>query len=354
MRRRLRLQPAPTGRRSEIGRLQRYAVDHALARDPALLARTRKPANGRSVACIGAGPASLAVAGTLALEGFRVVIYEQKSLPGGLNTFGVAPYKMHADAAIAEIAFVQALGDVRIRAGVRVVAGEAKPGEVSAESLLADHDAVFIGIGLGPDTALGIEGEDGPGVWGATAFIERIKGDPLLTLDGIERAVVVGGGNTAIDAARELAMLGVPDVAMVYRRDEARMSGYDHEMDGARHYGVRLIEQRQPTRVARDGSGKVTGLEVAPTKDGKPTDGPREVIPCDAVAVAIGQARLTELARSFAGVELDAKGRVVVDEATYRTGHAKVYAGGDCVNGGKEVVNAAQHGKLAARAIAAG
>lgn len=335
----------------QIGRLQRFATEAALARDPSLLARTRRPATGRTIALIGAGPASLAAAGHLALEGHRAVIFEQKALPGGLNTLGVAPYKMHADDALAEIDFVRALGDVEIRTGVRVVAGAASSAnEVSAADLLEQFDAVFVGIGLGPDNALGIEGEDGPGVWGATALIERIKSDPTLRVDGIGRAIVVGGGNTAIDAARELALLGVRDVAMVYRRDAASMSGYEHEMDAARREGVRLVESRQPSRVVRDAGGRVTGLEVVPTVDGT-TSSAREVLACDAIAVAIGQARLTELARAFPGVELDTKGRVVVDEATCRTGHPKVFAGGDCVNGGKEVVNAAQHGKLAARAI---
>jgi glutamate synthase (NADPH/NADH) small chain len=332
----------------EIGRLQRYATEVSLSRDPELLSRTKKAPTKKRIACIGAGPASLAAAGHLALDGHSVVIFEKKAIPGGLNTLGIAPYKLHADDAIEEIAFIRRLGDIELRTGVGVVAGTPSNGEVSAQALLDEYDAVFIGIGLGADSYLDVPGEDGPGVEGATALIERIKSDSTLSLEGVNRAVVVGGGNTAIDIARELAQLGVDNVVMVYRRDASKMSGYAHEMVGARKDGVRLVENRQPVRILRD-KGKVTGLEVAPTDAN--SDGGSEVIPCDVVALAIGQARLTELARAFEGVQLDAKGRVIVDDATQRTGHPRVYAGGDCVNGGKEVVNAAQHGKLAARAI---
>ncbi len=228
----------------EIGRLQRYATETALMRDADLLARTRKPPTGMKIACIGAGPASLATAGHLALDGHSVVVFEQKRYGGGLNTTGVAPYKLKADDALRELDMILALGDIELRTGVSVVAGDAGAGEVSTASLLADFDAVFVGIGLCPDTFLEIEGEDGPGVVGATQYIERLKLDPEASLDGVERAIVVGGGNTAIDVARELAQLGVPDVAMVYRRTAKVMSGYAHEMDGARHDGVRLLENR--------------------------------------------------------------------------------------------------------------
>jgi dihydropyrimidine dehydrogenase (NAD+) subunit PreT len=336
----------------EIGRLQRYATETAIARDPELLAKTRKPATGKKIALVGAGPASLACAGHLALAGHTAVIFERKAIPGGLNTLGIAPYKLKADDALGEIEFILGLGDIELRTGVGVVAGEPTNGEVPAATLLADYDAVFLGLGLGPDARLNIPGEDGDGVFGATWLIEQIKINPELSLEGKKHPVVVGGGNTAIDIARELAQLGLPEVTMVYRGEAARMSGYAHEMEGARKDGVRLVERRQPIAIERDGD-RVTGVRVAPADKGTPDEGRAEVLPADLVVLAIGQARLTELAKAFEGVALDERGRVVVDEATCRTGNPKVYAGGDCVNGGKEVVNAAQHGKLAARAISA-
>lgn len=331
-----------------IGRLQRYATENAIAMDGELLSKTRKLATGKTIACIGGGPASLAAAGHLALDGHTVHIYEKRDLAGGLNTTGVAPYKLHAADSLAEVQLILGLGDIELKTGMEVTGGEAGEGQVSAATLAADYDAIFIGIGLGPDNALGVEGEEGEGSVGAVEYIERLKLEDGMSLGDVSTALVVGGGNTAIDIARELAQLGVPDVAMVYRKTEEAMSGYAHEMVGARKDGVRLVENRQPVAVVREG-GKVTGLKVKATDD----SGAEETLAADLVAMAIGQSRLTQLAAAFTGVELDGKGRVQVDPATNRTGNPKVYAGGDCVNGGKEVVNAAQHGKLAARAITA-
>ncbi|NOY91452.1 MAG: FAD-dependent oxidoreductase [Deltaproteobacteria bacterium] len=321
----------------QIGRLQRYATTAGLEKDPALLSRNAKPKTGKKVACIGAGPASLAAAGQLALDGHSVTIFEKRDVPGGLNTTGVAPYKLFAEGALREVEFILGLGDITLETGAEI-------DDAAAKKLLDDYDAVFVGIGLGPDSMLGFEGE---GVVGATALIERLKLDASLTLEGVETALVVGGGNTAVDIAHELALLGVPHVSMIYRKTEAVMTGYAHEMATARKDGVRLIEHRSPLAIEREGE-KLVGLRTQ-CMDGEG----EEVFAGDMVIMAVGQSRLTGLARAFDGVALDDKGRVVVDEATCRTGHAKVYAGGDCVNGGKEVVNAAQHGKLAAAAISA-
>ena len=336
-----------------IGRLQYHAVHEALARKPDLLQLA--PESGKKVALVGAGPASIAAAAWLALDGHRSVIFEQKAIPGGLNTLGIAPYKMKGDVALDEIAWVLGLaqGRIELRTGVSVVEGvegAAAAGQVSAADLLRDFDAVFLGLGLGPDTALGVPGEEGPGVVGATVFIERLKADPTLSLAGIRRALVVGGGNTALDALHELAILGV-DTAMVYRRSEAEMPGYDHELTGARVDGGRLLESRAPVAVLRGDDGRLRGLRVAAAVFGKPTEGPAEELAADLIVVAIGQARATPVALAFPGVALDAKGRVVVDRATHRTGNPKVYSGGDCVNGGKEVVNAVAEARVAVGAM---
>lgn len=320
----------------QIGKLQRYATEHTL--DTPVLPR-RAAKSPRRVATIGAGPASLACAGYLALEGHKVVLFERAALPGGLNTTGVAPYKMHSHDALREVEFVRSLG-VEIRTGVEV--GR----DVTVDALLGEYDAVFLGVGLGPDGALGVPGEDGDGVIGAVAWIERMKNVAGEGVAKLRRVLVVGGGNTAIDVAREMRGLGVPEVAMVYRRTAAQMSGYKHEMAAARVEGVQLIESRQPTAVVRGADGRVTGLAVKSTVDGR-----EEVIPCSHVVVAIGQSKLRALAEAMPGVALDAQGRVVVDAATRRTGNAKVYAGGDCINGGKEVVNAVADGREAARAM---
>ncbi len=319
----------------QIGRLQRFAVETVLDAGRGATLLPRAPATGKKVACVGAGPASLAVAGYLALEGVAVTVFERRAVAGGLNTTGVAPYKMHVEGSFAEVAFIESLG-VAIRTGIEV-GRDLTPGE-----LMAHHDAVFIGVGLGADARLGVPGEDGPGVVGATAWIERLKLEPGFALGGVARALVIGGGNTAIDAARELARLGVADVAMVYRRSVAEMPGYAHEMELARKDGVRLVERAVAKEFLRGADGRLAALRLV---DGRE-------LPADLVVLGIGQARLREVVTSFPGVEVDAKGLVVVDPATGRTGNPRVFAGGDAL-GGELVVTAVQEGKRAARGICA-
>jgi glutamate synthase (NADPH/NADH) small chain len=161
----------------------------------------------------------------------------------------------------------------------------------------------------------------------------------------------VGGGNTAIDVARELAQLGVPDVAMVYRRSAQQMTGYAHEMSAARLEGARLIERAQPVAVIRDEAGNIRSLRVALTENGVPVAGTEHDLPCDTVVLAIGQSKLRAIASELPGVELDGRGCVIVEGESRRTGNPRVYAGGDCINGGKEVVNAVADGRDAARAM---
>jgi len=139
---------------------------------------------------------------------------------------------------------------------------------------------------------------------------------------------------------------------MVYRRTLADMSGYDHELDGARKDGVRVLTALAPTAVVRKG-GSLEALRVARAEGGKPVAGTEHDLACDLVLLAIGQSKLRSIAQQFAGVALDAKGCVVADAATGATGNPKVFAGGDCINGGKEVVNAVADGRNAARTLLA-
>jgi glutamate synthase (NADPH/NADH) small chain len=326
-----------------IGRLQRYATEHARTGAPLFEV---KPATKRKVACVGAGPASLACAAYLAMEGHEVVIFEKRAVPGGLNTTGIAPYKLKADDALREIAWVLSLGRVKIETGKEI--GK----DVSTSELLSQYDAVFIGVGLGEDTKLGVPGEDGEGVVGATAWIEKLKTNAGKVAK-LGRVLVVGGGNTAIDVAREAALLGAEEVTMVYRRTLADMSGYDHELEGARKDGVRVMTNLVPTEVVRGPKKELKALRVARAEGGKPVAGTEHELACDLIALAIGQSKLRSIAQQFPGVALDPKGCVVANAETCVTGNPKVYAGGDCINGGKEVVNAAADGRNAARAMMA-
>jgi glutamate synthase (NADPH/NADH) small chain len=316
-----------------IGRLQRYATEKVMTSGAAANLLPKAAANGKKVACVGSGPASLACAGYLALEGCSVTVYEKGAVAGGLNSTGVAPYKMHVAGALAEVEFIRSLG-VDIRTGIEV--GKT----LSPEQLLKDHDAVFLGCGLGADSSLDIPGAQGAGVTGAVAWIERMKLEPKFALAGVTHAVVIGGGNTAIDAARELARLGVRDVALLYRRTEADMSGYKHELHHAREEGVRLIERATPEAFVRDG-GTLKAIRLVDSRE----------FPCQLAVLAIGQGSLGSLAASFPGVKTDAKGRVQSEEGTGRTANPKLWVGGDAT-GGELVVTAVQDGKRAANGIA--
>lgn len=323
----------------QIGKLQRHATDIAFEKGWRFF--EAGPDTGKHVALVGAGPASLAAAHELRRFGHRCTIYDKRQVVGGLNTTGVAPYKMRSDRAADEAAWILGIGGIEVKTGVELGAG------TSLSALREGHDAVFLGLGLGADTMLEVPGADLHGIHGAVDFIERFK---LGTVDlaGVRRAVVIGGGNTAIDAVRELVGLGVPDVTMVYRGDEAKMSGYAHEWAAAKQQNVHAAWRVQP--VAFVGEGKVSAVRCAELDaDKRPIAGRERDIPADLVLLAIGQAKLAELVSELPGIKVD-RGRIVVDDGQ-RTGEPGVFAGGDCANGGKEVVNAAAEGKAAARAI---
>ncbi|MFB6262953.1 MAG: FAD-dependent oxidoreductase, partial [Bradymonadaceae bacterium] len=226
--------------------------------------------------------------------------------------------------------------------------------DVELADLEEEFDAIFIGVGLGPDNELPVEGTDLDGVVGAVEFIRKLKVEPEYELpDDLERVAVVGGGNTAIDVVREMSRLGVDDVMLVYRRDEASMSGYDHEWKGAKQEGGRGIWRAQPTAIL--GDERVEGLGCRRTRTDEQgeleiLEGTEFDIDCQAVVLAIGQSMLGDLFEDVEGLELD-WGRIVVDPETGRTGNPMYYAGGDCANGGEEVVNAVQEAKIAARGI---
>ena len=321
----------------QIGRLQRYATEKALEIEESTGKRLFPPNSKKSekkVALIGAGPASLACAAYLALDGIESVIFEKDALPGGLNTTAVAPYKIQAEDSIEEVNWI-------LRHGVELKTGVEIGKDISLEQLIEEYEAVFIGIGLGTGRRLELQGHDSSGVWSATDLIRKIKNNPDFSLpDGLNTVLIIGGGNTAIDISRELAMLGVEDVRLLYRRSRKEMPGYEYEMVAASRYGVRLVENVTPLEVIHNGE-QIKALKVTSTISNDIFD-----LSCDWVVEAVGQ--LKHVSKISSEIEVDDQGTVVVDSKTRCTANPKVYAGGDCINGGKEVVNAAQDGREAA------
>jgi glutamate synthase (NADPH/NADH) small chain len=324
----------------QIGKLQRVATDAAYAAGWRFA--EAGPRTGKKVALVGGGPASLACAHELRKLGHACTIFEKAAVLGGLNTTGVAPYKMRADRAREEVEWILEIGGIEVRTGVEV--GR----DVRFEELEREFDAIFVGVGLGADSRLGIPGEELAGVSGAVTWIERMK-TGTVDLAGVQSAVVVGGGNTAIDCVRELVGLGVPSVTMLYRGDRAGMSGYAHEWDAALADGARARWRRQP--IALEGEdGRVRRVRCAVLDEHKkPVADAEDTIDADLVLVAIGQGKLGELLAAQRGVKID-RGRIVTG-GDGATGRSRYFAGGDAGNGGKEVVNAAAEGKRAARAI---
>jgi len=324
----------------QIGKLQRYATDAAFAEGWEFYSAGED--SGKSVGIVGGGPAALACAHRLRRDGHAVTIYDKRERLGGLNATGVAPYKMPADRAMEEVAQVLSIGGIDVQTGVEIGA------DVSFAELEDRHDALFLAFGLGPDSRLAAKGADLAGVEGAVDFIERFK-TGTEDLSGVTHAIVVGGGNTALDVVRELRVLGVPHVTMAYRGTEARMSGYAHEWASAKVEGVVAAWQTQP--IGFEGSdGKVTGVRCLRLDENKqPIDGSEHVLSADRVYLAIGQSKLGELVSTLEGVENE-WGCVKVGEGQ-ATGRPGVYAGGDCANGGTEVVNAVAEGRDAAIAI---
>lgn len=335
------------GRRPvEIARLQRYATDEALARG--LPPRTRAPRTGKRVAVIGAGPAGLACAGELAALGHDVTVFDERDEVGGLARFAIAPYRIQREPLADEAAALERLG-VELRLSTPLDTPR------KLRELEREYDAIFLGIGLGDDVDMRYEGDDRAGVWSSLRFIERLKRG--LPIDVGEHVVVVGGGNTAVDVAREARALGAEVVTLAYRRTEAEMPAYAHEVEEAREEGIEFQFLANPIRL--EGNGRVEAVVCQEMRLGEPdADGRRRPEPVpgseiriqtDTVVKAIGQQPRSEFLSWVEGLELEG-GRIAVD-ADGRTANPQYFSAGDATSGGATVVDAVGGAKRAARAI---
>ena len=331
----------------KIGRLQRYATDHVYENGIPVLA-TPAAKSGKRVAIIGGGPAGLGCAAELAQLGHAAVIFERKPHAGGLNTYGIAYYKMKPAVSLEEVELVKSLG-VEFRCGVEV-------GRDVSRAELEQFDAIFLAVGLGDGKRLRIPGEELPEVIDALTFIEQIHTDPLPQIPVGARVAVLGCGNTAIDAATQARRLGAAEVVVIYRRGESDMSAYAFEYELAKRDGASFLFQVAPVEVLGE-NGHVTGLRLVETRFNtsgalEPIDGSEFNEPFDMVLKAVGQQKQSDWLRSlFPELELNRDGTIVRDFETGRTSLPHLFTGGDCANGGREVVNAVGEGKKAARGM---
>jgi len=326
------------GKPIQIGKLQRYATDRLM--ESGELPFRRGAPTGRRVAIVGAGPAGISAAFELARLGHGPVVFEKDNEPGGLDRYGIAEYKIDATFVRKELTYLLRIG------GVELHVCEPPVNADELRHLQTSHDAVLLAVGLGPTRQLGIPGEELEGSEDALNFIRAIKTRPLDTIQVGSQVIVVGAGNTAVDAATQAKRLGASSVTIAYRRDRRFVKCTDHEFDLAQGDGCEWSWNATPLEVLGE-DGRVAGVRFRDMRD--PESAPYD-LPCDHFIKATGQVAHPWL-RDVEGLELSDNGTLRVDPLTWMTSIPGVFAAGDCVVRAKEVVNAVREGKAAALAI---
>ena len=334
----------------EIGRLQAHATEKVIRTKKKLFRMGQS--TGKKVAVIGAGPAGISAACELRMLGHAVEIFEAKAKPSGLCVYGVAPYKLTNQQALDEVSYLRDQFEFNIHYNKPI------EGRADFDRLERGYDAIFIGIGLGGTSTLGVPGEDKQGVIGALEYVEDLRMMHHKTPIGT-KVIVLGGGNTAMDAASESCRMGAESVLIAYRRGPDEMGAYSFEFDLAKKSGAKALFNVTPLEIM--GNGSVTGVKFIRNKAAygkiEAIAGSEFVEPCDMVLLGTGQGKQVELLEQVKGLELDHKGRIldnrgrIVVNEHYQTNNPKYFAAGDAVNGGVEVVNAAAEAKKAAHGI---
>lgn len=331
-----------------IAKLQRYSTEKAMENNWQLF--QRKPSVGKKVAIVGAGPAGLSCAHVLSRAGVDVTIFEKESKGGGLMTYGIAAYKVTPQFCEDEVNYILSLGGIEIKYNHEI--GK----EITLSKLKKDYDAVFLAWGVGVARQLEIPGEKLEGVVDAISFIYDLRSKGFSSVPVGDKVAVIGMGMTAIDAATQAKRLGAKEVTMVYRRTEAEKPCTDVELDIAKLDGCKIIWLAAPQKI-KGSEGKVKQLVCSKMKLGEPDASGRKspvdtgetfVLDVYMVIKAAGQVPFEKLVKKS---NLDNKNGKIVVKENCATNIKGVFAGGDAVNGGKEVVDAAQAGKIGAKAI---
>ena len=331
-----------------IAKLQRYSTELAMKHQWKLF--ERKVPTGKKVAIVGAGPAGLSCAFMLSKEGVDVTIYEKESKGGGLMTYGIAAYKVTPQFCEDEVNYITSIG------GIHIQYNQELGKNIFLKDLQEQYDAVYLGIGVGVARQLQIPGEEMAGVIDAIQFIYDIRtlGYPSVPVG--DKVAVIGMGMTAIDAATQAKRLGAKEVTLIYRRTQAEMPCTEEELNIAKLDGCNIIWLAAP-KEAIGIDGKLTHLLCDQMRLGEPDASGRRIpigagetftLEVDMIIKAAGQMPFTDLVTEN---NLDNQyGKVLINTDT-ATNIEGVFAGGDCVNGGKEVVDAVQAGKDGAKAI---
>lgn len=346
-----------------IGNVEKYITDTAIAQGwrPDMTKVTARP---ERVAIVGAGPAGLGCADILSRNGVKAVVFDKYPQIGGLLTYGIPSFKLDKSVMATRRSVLEGMG-IEFKLGVTI--GK----DIAFESLLAEYDAVFLGMGTYTAMKAGLEGEDAQGVYQALPYLigntHHLMGTqdaqtPYLNLEG-KRVVVLGGGDTAMDCVRTAVRQGASSVICAYRRDEANMPGSRREVQNAREEGVEFLFNRQPVAIKTQ-DGKVIGIECVETAMGKADGtgrkraeaiaGSEQLLEADAIIIAFGFQPSPAPWFADHGIEIDQWGRVKaskLDENPFQTSNPKVFAGGDMVRGSDLVVTAIAEGRDAAQGI---
>lgn len=337
----------------QIARLQHYSTSIALEKNWQLFERKNSPPAGGvrgKVAIVGAGPAGLSCAHVLSREGVDITIFEKESKGGGLMTYGIAAYKVTPQFCEDEVNYILSVG------GIDVKYNQELGKDITLSQLKKEFDAVYLGIGVGVARQLDIPGEKLEGVVDAIQFIYDIRDKGYSTVPVGDKVAVIGMGMTAIDAATQAKRLGAKEVTMIYRRTQDEMPCTEFELNIAKQDGCNITWLAAPIKV-KGSQGKVKQLVCSKMQLGEPDASGRRspvdtgetfTLDVDMVIKAAGQVPFEKLIKKY---NLDNKnGKIVINE-NCSTNIKGVFAGGDAVNGGKEVVDAVQAGKDGAKAI---
>jgi glutamate synthase (NADPH/NADH) small chain len=345
-----------------IGSIEKYITDEALKQGWRPDMSGVRPTDKR-VAIVGAGPAGLACADILVRNGVQPVVFDRYARIGGLLTFGIPPFKLEKQVVETRRQIMEGMG-VQFRLGVNVGS------DVAFDELLADYDAVFLGMGTYTYVKGNFPGENLPGVYEALPYLVaninrelgiKVAGEKFINLRG-KHVVVLGGGDTGMDCNRTAIRQRAASVSCTYRRDEPHMPGSRRDYKNSKEEGVEFLFNCQPIEIV--GSQKVEGVKVVQTRLGAPgprgrrltqnVPGSEQIIPADAVIVAFGFQPSPPSWFDAHGIHLHAGGRVRVtsaQERPFQTTNMKVFAGGDMVRGSDLVVTAVFEGREAARGI---
>ncbi len=331
-----------------IAKLQRYSTEIAMEKNWKLF--ERKKSVGKKVAIVGAGPAGLSCAHALSREGIDCTIYEKESKGGGLMTYGIAAYKVTPQFCEDEVNYILSIGGIEIKYNQEL--GK----DITLAQLKKEYDAVYLAIGVGVARQLAIPGEKLEGVVDAISFIYDIRDKGYSSVPVGDKVAVIGMGMTAIDAATQAKRLGAKEVTMLYRRTEDEMPCTKHELDIAMLDGCEVVWLAAPQKI-KGSQGKVKQLVCSKMKLGEPDASGRRspvdtgetfTLDVDMVIKAAGQTPFEKIIKKY---KLDNKnGKISINE-NCATNIKGVFAGGDAVNGGKEVVDAVQAGKDGAFSI---